>query len=325
MIISKTPLRISLFGGGTDFPEYFKRRKSVMIGGSINKYVYVSLSEFPSSISKDNIRLFYKKREFVNSIHSIKHKVIREALKRNSIYKNIEIHIISNLPSNTGLGSSSSFSVGLLNCIENYKIKKIEKKKLALKTIKFERDILKESVGYQDQIFASFGGFSKITISKKKQISVSKYKSAKYIKKIENNLFLVYTGIKRSAQKIEIKKINKINKNLKFLNQINDISIKADKKIQKQFNPDFIGPYLNKTWHLKKKLDKKVTSIKIDNLYLKGLKAGASGGKLLGAGAGGFILFYVPKKNHSKFIKINKKKIINFNFENEGSRIFKCY
>ena len=170
MIISKTPLRISLFGGGTDFPEFFKKRKSVIIGGSIDKYVYVSLSDFFSNISDENIRLFYKKREFVNSIYSIKHKVIREALKKNSIYKNIEIHIISSLPSNTGLGSSSSFSTGLLNCIENYKLNKIEKNNLALKTIKFEREILKESVGYQDQIFATFGGFSKITISKKEKI-----------------------------------------------------------------------------------------------------------------------------------------------------------
>ncbi len=323
MIISKTPLRISLFGGGTDFPEFFKKRKSVIIGGSIDKYVYVSLSDFFSNISDENIRLFYKKREFVNSIYSIKHKVIREALKKNSIYKNIEIHIISSLPSNTGLGSSSSFSTGLLNCIENYKLNKIEKNNLALKTIKFEREILKESVGYQDQIFATFGGFSKITISKKEKILVSKYKCAKYIEKIENNLFLVYTGIKRSAQKIEKKKIKKIYKNLKFLNQINDISIKADNNIKKQVNPDFIGNYLNKTWHLKKKLEKKVTNKTIDNLYLKGLNAGASGGKLLGAGSGGFILFYVPKKKHIKFFKIMSNKIIKFKFEDKGSVIIK--
>ncbi len=323
MIISKTPLRISLFGGGTDFPEFFRKRKSVIIGGSIDKYVYVSLSDFFSNISDENIRLFYKKREFVNSIYSIKHKVIREALKKNSIYKNIEIHIISNLPSNTGLGSSSSFSAGLLNCIENYKLNKIKKNNLALKTIKFEREILKESVGYQDQIFATFGGFSKITISKKEKILVSKYKCAKYIENIQNNLFLVYTGIKRSAQKIEKKKIKKIYKNLKFLNQINDISIKADNNIKKQVNPDFIGHYLNKTWHLKKKLEKKVTNKKIDNLYLKGLNAGASGGKLLGAGSGGFILFYVPKKKHVKFFKIMSNQIIKFKFEDKGSVIIK--
>ena len=124
-------------------------------------------------------------------------------------------------------------------------------------------------------------------------------------------------------KKLKKKKIKKIYKNLKFLNQINDISIKADNNIKKQVNPDFIGNYLNKTWHLKKKLEKKVTNKTIDNLYLKGLNAGASGGKLLGAGSGGFILFYVPKKKHIKFFKIMSNKIIKFKFEDKGSVIIK--
>ena len=321
MIISKTPLRISLFGGGTDFPEYFKKRKSILIGGTINKYIYVSFTEFFSKLFKENIRIFYRNREFVSNNNQIKHKVLRNVLINNNIKKNLEIHIVSNLPSNTGLGSSSSFSVGLLNCINKFKKKKFNKNKLALQAIRLERDILKENVGFQDQIFASFGGFSKISILDKNKILVKNFKNNKYIKKIENNLFLVFTGIKRRADTIEKKKIRRINKNLKFLHEINNIAKQANINLIKELNPNFIGKLLHKTWQLKKKLQNQVSNTKIDKLYDKGLKSGATGGKLLGAGSGGFILFYVPKTNQPVFKKNFSKMIIDFKFTKQGSKI----
>lgn len=324
MIISKTPLRVSLFGGGTDFPEYFKEKGSIIIGGTINKYIYITLSDFFSGLFKEKIRLFYKKREFVTLNNKIKHKVIKKVLSENNINKDIEMHIISDLPGNTGLGSSSSFSTGLLRIINFFKKKKkISKKILALKTIELEREKLKEFVGFQDQIFASYGGFLKIQFDKKKKFKITEYKDKKYIKRIEKNLFLVFTGIKRRAHFVEKKKIKNIDKNLVFLSKIKEISKIADKKLKKKLNPDFIGDLLHKTWIQKKKLEKNVSNSKIDNLYKEGLKNGASGGKLLGAGAGGFMLFYVPKINQKKFIKKYKELIINFSFTYEGNKIFK--
>lgn len=321
MIISKTPLRISLFGGGSDFPEYFKTKNALIIGGTINKYIYITLSDFYSKLFKEKIRLFYKKREFINSNNKIKHKVIRKVLEENKINKNIELHIVSDLPGNTGLGSSSSFSTGLLNVVNFYKKKDISKKDLSLKTINLERDKLRENVGYQDQIFASYGGFSKIVIKNRNEFKVLRYKNLSYIHKIEKNLFLIFTGIKRKADLIEKKKIKNIKKNFKYLDAMQKIAKLADNNINKKKNIDFVGDLLHKTWSLKKKLDKNVSNKKIETIYKKGLSNGATGGKLLGAGAGGFILFYVPLKKHKKFLEKFRKSSIDFKFTLEGSRV----
>lgn len=322
MIYTKTPLRVSLFGGGTDFPEYFKKKKSVIIGGSIDKYIYIFLNKFYSELYDENIRLIYKYREFVKSVKNIKHKAIREILKKNNLRKDVEIHIISDLPGNTGLGSSSSFSVGMINCINELKKKKISKEKLASYVINFERKILRENVGFQDQIFATYGGFSKIEIQKNGKFSLKPFKDKTYIKKIEKNLFLIFSGITRSASHIEKKKIKKIKKNDKILNQIYSLTKLAEKKILNKDNPDFIGHLLDRYWNLKKKLDKKVTNEKIDNLYNLCLSNGALGGKLLGAGNGGFMLFYVPSSNHIKFRKKFKNQIIDFKFNKEGTKVY---
>ncbi len=320
-ILSKTPLRISLFGGGTDFPEYFKNKKSLIIGGAIDKYIYISLSNYYSNLFKDKLKIFYSKLEFVNKNTSIKHPVIKQIFIKEKIKKNIEIHIASDLPSNSGLGSSSSFSVGMLNLINFYKRKLIYKKKiLAKKAIHFERKILGENVGYQDQTFASFGSFSKITLYNKK-FQISKYKNNKLIKKIQNNLFLVYSHIQRSASVLEKKKIHKIKQNMPYLDKIRDIAIAVDKKLKIENNPDFIGRYLDETWNLKKKLHSSVSNKKIDNLYKLCIKNGATGGKLLGAGGGGFILMYVPLNKQQKFKKVLKNKLVKFEFVSHGSTI----
>ena len=321
ILISKTPLRISLFGGGTDFPEFFSKKKSIIIGGAIDKFIYIILTKYYSNLFKHKLKFFYSKLEFVKTNKNITHPVIKEVFIKEKINKNIEMHIASDLPSHSGLGSSSSFSVGLLNLIKYYKKKKLKPMDLAFEAISLERDKLKECVGFQDQIFAALGDFQKIEISKGKKIKIVKYKNKKLISNIQNNLFIVYSGIKRSAKNIEKKKLSKIKKNLKNLNKINDIAILADKKFQSEKNPDFVGDLLSKTWDYKKKLDRNVSNPIIDNLYNKCKKYGALGGKLLGAGAGGFILIYVPKKNQKKFLKKMKSKVVNFKFFKSGSNI----
>ena len=248
MIISKTPLRISLFGGGTDFPEYFNKRKSVIIGSTINKFIYITFNK-TLDFDKKNIKIFYKKNEFVQNVNKIKHKVVKKLLLKEKIIKNLDLHIVADLPSYSGLGTSSAFTVGLMNLLKASQKKKISKLDLAYDSINFERNILKEYVGFQDQIHASFGGFNKITIDKKK-IKIQSLDSFK--NKLEKNLFMVFTGITRRAEKIEKKKIERIKFNYKYLDKINSISEKA-LKVLKSGDLDKIGILLNETWKLKKK------------------------------------------------------------------------
>ena len=324
MIISKTPLRVSFFGGGTDFPEYFNRKKTRVIGTAINKYIYVFQNKFYSSFFNHNLRIFYRNNEFVKKIKDIKHQVFRQVLQDENIKKDIEIHISSEMPSFVGLGTSSSFTVGLLNLINNFKYKNnLHPKILANKALFLERVRLKENVGYQDQILAAYGGFNSIELSKD-GYKVKKISPKFSINKFNAKLYLIYTGIQRRAEKIEKKKINKFNVNLSYLDIISDISNEAYKCFKNSNNTDFFGKLLNETWTQKKKLHSQVSNNTINNIYDKAIDAGASGGKLLGAGAGGFILFYVEDNKKNKFLKaFNKKQYINFEFENLGSKILK--
>jgi len=325
MLISKTPYRISLFGGGTDFPEYFNDSPSIVIGGAIDKFVYITINKQFSKITKNNIKIFYKNVEFVDSIKLIKHKVIKNALKLYNLRRDIEIHIASDLPSFTGLGSSSAFSAGLINLLEFFFEKDISPRQLADKTIHFERKILNESVGLQDQILSAYGGFNIIKFKKNKFI-VEKIISKKKLDQVQNNLLLVFTGLTRKADNIEKIKIKKIKSNKKYLNKINEIAIRASEILKSKSSKklDEIGNLLDETWHYKKKLSPRVTNKIIDKIYSLGKKNGALGGKLLGAGAGGFILFYVTQDKRSKLIKALKKySCIDFNFISSGSEVTK--
>jgi len=324
MLISKTPLRVSFFGGGTDFPEYFNSKKTRVIGASINKYIYVFKNKFHSNFFNHNLRLFYRNNEFVKKVKDIKHQVFREVLQDANINKDIEIHVSSEMQSFVGLGTSSSFTVGLINLINNFKYKShLHSKILADKAIFLERVRLKENVGYQDQILAAYGGFNSIELSKE-GYKVKKISPKFSIKKFSQKLYLVYTEIQRRADKIEQKKINKLNVNLSYLDTISDIANEAYKCFINSNNTDFFGKLLNETWTQKKKLHALVSNSIINDIYDKAIDAGASGGKLLGAGAGGFILFYVEDNNKNKFLRaFNNKQYIKFDFENLGSKIIK--
>jgi D-glycero-alpha-D-manno-heptose-7-phosphate kinase len=324
MLISKTPLRVSFFGGGTDFPEYFNEKKTRVIGTAINKYIYVFQNKFHSNFFNHNLRIFYRKNEFVKEVKDIKHQVFRRVLQDSNINKDIEIHASSEMPNFVGLGTSSSFTVGLINLINNFKYKStLHPKILANKALFLERVKLKEHVGYQDQILAAYGGLNCIDLSKN-GYKVKKITPKFSINKFSQKLYLVYTGIQRRAEQIEKKKINKFNSNLSYLDTISDIANEAYKCFVNSNNTDFFGKLLNETWAQKKKLHSQVSNDKINNIYDKAIDAGASGGKLLGAGAGGFILFYVEDNKKYKFLKaFNNKQYIKFDFENLGSKILK--
>ena len=322
MIVSKTPLRVSFFGGGTDFPEYFRNKKARVIGTAIDKYIYLFQNKFYSKLFDHNLRLFYREVEFVKDIKKIKHDVFRTIFKREKIFKDIEIHTSSEMPSFVGLGTSSAFTVGLLNLVNYYKYnKRLSKSILSNKSIYLERKILKENVGYQDQILAAYGGLNSIEFNGT-NFKIQKLLPNFSMNEFNRNLVLIYTGIQRKASDVEQKKIKQIKKNVRYLNNITDISNEAYQCFKKSKNTDFFGKLLHETWLEKKKLHKSVSNVAINEIYNKAIDSGASGGKLLGAGAGGFILFYVKKEKRNNFFKaFDKRKYIKFGFESRGSQI----
>jgi D-glycero-alpha-D-manno-heptose-7-phosphate kinase len=323
MIISKTPYRISLFGGGTDYPSWYQNYGGQVISTTIDKYIYISLRILPSFF-KHKYRIVYSKTENVKKISDIKHPAVREALKFFKIKDGLEIHYDGDLPARSGMGSSSAFVVGLFNVLNSFLKKNYTKKKLSLDSIDFEHKVLNETVGSQDQIAASYGGFNLITFAKDNTFEVSNIsKNISYINKLNENLVLVYTGIVRTANDIAKTYVNKLScfNNKKrmqsILRNVEDAKILIENK-----RLDDIGRLLHESWMRKKDLSAQVTNDRINFIYNLGMKYGALGGKLLGAGGGGFFLFYVPLEKRSYFLKkINKFLNIPFKFSNNGSQI----
>ena len=324
MIISRTPLRISFFGGGTDFPEWFeKNQNSGVISASINKYNFINIRLLPPFFNYKHV-IRYNKREEISDINKIKHPSVRECLKELNIKKGLEIVHHSDLPSMSGLGSSSSFTVGLLNALYAHQGMNMTKKNLAYKAIFIERKKIKEKVGCQDQIISSFGGFNYTHFKSEFDIEVSPIiMKNEDIVFFQSNLFLVFSNFQRNAPKIETAKFSNFKKISGYLNEMQQIKDEAYNLIsspKKDF--DSFGKLLDTQWKIKKSLSNKVSSSKIDRIYQHGLSSGSLGGKLLGAGGGGFFLFYVKKSNHKKFLeKMKKFLIVPFRFDFTGSQI----
>ena len=322
MIISKTPYRISFFGGGTDYPEWYSKFGGEVISTSINKYVYISIRNLPSFF-KHKYRILYSKDEQVQNLENIKHKPVREILKYFKIKNGLEVHYDGDIPARTGVGSSSAFVVGFLNSIMTLNKKNITKKNLAKKSIFLETKVLDEVVGSQDQIACAVGGFNNIKFLKNGSFQIKKIKLKSHKKNmLENNLFLVYSKIQRTAEIIAKSFVNNLSeKKFKEMQQINAIVKEAKIELQSN-NINNFGKLLHESWQIKRNLSQKVSNNKIDELYNHALESGAEGGKLLGAGGGGFFVFYV-KRNKQKIFKKKMKKtlILPFKFDENGSEI----
>lgn len=323
MIIVRTPLRISFFGGGTDFPEFFSVNGGAVLGAAINKYIYHTISHVPSWLFDHKIRFAYRKVEFANSLEEIEHLPFRETLRYCGIHKDIEVNLASDLPAFSGLGSSSSFTVGLIKGLNAFTGKYLNQKELAKQAIYIEREILKEAVGIQDQIFASYGGFNIINFSSKSDFSVERIAlSSGRLEELDSNLMLFFTGLTRRAQEVEINKIKNIvgiQANLKKMLNLVD---RAHLVLTSNQSLDLFGSLLHETWMEKRQLDPAVTSTAIDILYQKGIEAGALGGKLLGAGGGGFMLFFVPPERHKKVrTALSQYNEVQFSINAPGSSI----
>mgnify|MGYP001213765745 CR=1 FL=1 len=325
MIIIKTPLRISFFGGGTDYPDWYLKHGGQVISTAIDKYVYLNLDWNPEKKEKKYV-FSWRRDERVNYVNKIYHPCVREVLKfyNRKIYKKkIKIYYSSDLPGNSGLGSSSAFTVGLINGVNLLLNKKLSKKSLANKSIFFEREILKENVGSQDQIICTYGGFANTVFFKNGNFKIKQIKiTSKNLLKLERNLFLVNTNQKRFASKIAKTQILRMEEKKYFYAQLNYITDQAKKLLSlKKLDIKKFSELLNKSWEVKKNLSPNITNSKIDRLINLLKINGAMGAKLLGAGGGGFILALVPPKFQAKFKKkMSKYSMCSIKFDYLGSR-----
>jgi|TARA_B100001971_G_C18242138_1_gene571621 D-glycero-alpha-D-manno-heptose-7-phosphate kinase len=322
MIICKVPFRISFVGGGTDFPHYYKKKNGCVIGGTINKYCYVSIRKI-NQIFKYKYRIVWSKNEIINDASLIKNPIVKSVFKLLKIKKKIEIHYQADLPKNSGIGSSSSFCVGLIDAFHKFSNIKISKKKLAKLAIEVEQKILKEYCGSQDQIWASYGGLRFIEFKKDGDFLVKNLNISKTKKKLlESNMLLMFTGYQRYSKQIEKNKNKNLTNKNKILDQIKTLTYKCKDILENKHNFDELGNLLNEYWVLKKKLSTKVSNDKIDNIYKNILKNGAIGAKLIGSGSGGFFLIYCKKnKQNNLKNKLRNFSFVNIKFTDVGSNI----
>ena len=322
MRISKTPFRVSFFGGGTDYPEWTEKYGGKIISTSIDKYCFITCRELPPFFNHKH-RIAYSKIEDVQTIEQIENRAIKAVLQDSKIEKGLEIHCDADLPARSGIGSSSSFVVGLVNCVESFKGNIISKKQLAEKAIYIEQNLLGETVGSQDQIASAYGGFNIINLKKNGEMFIEKVDiSEKKITLLNDHLMLFFTGFSRTASKIAELQVKNINNKIKELNMIKDFTDKALDILYSDRNIDEFGSLLHESWLIKSNLSSKITNSNIDEIYKRGLSAGAIGGKLLGAGGGGFMLLFVrPEDRENVKKELNELLYIPFKFENKGSQV----
>lgn len=319
MIISRTPFRISFSGGGTDLKEFYKHEPGAVTSTTIDKYMYITVNKR----FDHTIRISYSHTEIVNSIDEIKHPIVRETLKLVDLTDSLEITSIADIPAGTGVGSSSSFTVGLLHALYAYKGQHVTAKRLADEACKIEIDILGEPVGKQDQYAAAYGGLQHIQFNPDESVYVDPVICTKETKKmLSNNLLLFYTGITRKSSKILKKQKNDTKAKLNYLRAIRDLSYRIRDILIRGTSLDELGEVLHQNWLLKKQLVDSISNDKIDEHYRKARDAGALGGKILGAGGGGFLLLYCEEQCQKKVREIlSELKEVPFDLEPQGSKI----
>ena len=321
MIITKTPFRMSFFGGGTDLPEFFNEQKGAVISSTFDKYAYVTVRHLPRFF-EHSTEIKYSKTERVNRLDDIRHPMVRNAMKMLDMHE-LYVSYDADLPGRTGLGTSSTFAVGLLNAFYCLKGKYASKKQLAEDAIYLERTLCDESGGWQDQIAASFGGLNRIDFDKNGFVVTPIIISPKRKKELNNNLMLFFTGFTRFSSEIQkTTKENIKNKNTQLIEMLSLVDEAQMVLENEKRDLDDFGHLLDRTWNLKRQVGKDVSKDSIDELYKKGISAGALGGKLLGAGGGGFLLFYVrPEKQELVRKALNDLMEVPFSFENSGTQV----
>ena len=324
MIVTRTPLRITLGGGGTDLPSYYSNYGGFLVSATINKYVYIILNpRFENSI-----RVSYSKTEIAENVDAVQHPIVREALRLVGLGPGLEIVSVADLPSNTGLGSSSTFTVGLLNALHTFKRDHVSPAQLAEEAYTIEVEILKEPIGKQDQYIGAFGGIARLEIERDGQVKVSPLKIHEHgIQEFENNVLLYYTGIQRKSsdvleqqnQAVETKQ----GKEVAAMHQIKSIGMEINTCLESG-NIDQFGKLLHRHWEIKKLLSDKVSTEQIDLWQDIGLQNGALGGKIMGAGGGGFFMFCCPNNHKTQLRQAMAAQGLTemrYAIEPEGSKV----
>ncbi len=321
MIISRTPFRVSFFGGGTDYHGWYKEHKGAVLSTTIDKYCWITCRYLPPFFDHKS-RIIYSKMEHTSTIDGINHPAVRETLRFLNINDGIEVHHDGDLPARTGLGSSSAFTVGLLNSLYALKGYIPTKEKLAREAIHIEMNMIKENVGCQDQMAAAYGGFNYMEFGGANHLSVRPITlPTDSMNRLQDHLMLFFTGFSRLASEVAAHQVSNIPNKQKELETMYQLTQEAVNVLNSNDLNRF-GKMLDESWKLKRSLSDKITTSHIDDLYETAVKAGALGGKLLGAGGGGFILFFVEPHNQPKVRESLKQLLeVPFKFENLGSQI----
>ena len=327
MIITKTPLRISFLGGGTDYPRYFvKYGGGAVIGTAVDKSAFFCMSPFYSGLFDYSIRIAYRQVECVNSLDELQHAPFRECLRRAGVTRDIEINHSAELPSFTGLGSSSSFVVGLLNTVHAFRRRRTPPLDLAYQAVELERGPLQESVGCQDQTLAAVGGFNLIEFRGLGDFVVNPIPFAPgRLREFEDHLLVVFTGIKRRAEEPASRQVGRVPQNLAPLAALRRLVDEGYRVLTGGGSLAGFGELLHRTWVQKRQLDAAISNDAIDRIYQAGLEAGALGGKLLGAGGGGFLLFFVPPDRRAAVqARLGHLQQIDFRVNAPGTQVVHC-
>jgi len=323
LIVSRAPLRLTLGGGGTDLPSYCSRYGGFVVTSALDKYIYVVVKHR----FEDQVRVSYSVTEIVKSIDDIRHPVVREALRFLGLKSNLEIVSIGDVPAETGLGSSGSFTVALLRALHAFKDENPSRQKLAEEACRLEMEVLKEPCGVQDQYVSAFGGFICLDVGRDGGVNVSPLKmSDDTVRELENNLLFFYTGIKRSASLVLQDQGRSIEENrskaLDAMHNIKEIGFKVKHALENGDLAEF-GRLQHEHWMAKKSTSSQIANGPIDRWYAKALRNGAIGGKIMGAGGGGFLMFYCENGRDKvrKALAREGLREVRFGFEREGSKI----
>lgn len=323
MIITRTPLRISFFGGGTDYPVWFREHGGAVLSTAIDKCCYITSRWLPPFFEYQS-RVSYSRIENVNENIDIQHPSVRECLQFLNIKGGVEIHHVADLPARTGLGTSSAFTVGLLLSLYALKNQMRDKNSLAADAIHVEQNLIREAVGSQDQISAAFGGFNRINFNRDGSFEVKRVLTAPdRLAELEQNLALYFTGFSRIASeiaqeqlKVTPQKTKELQTMLQMVDEAEEILLNPNRSL------DEFGRLLHEGWKVKRSLTQKISNSNIDEIYEAGLAAGALGGKLLGAGGGGFMLLYVPpERRETVRARLKNLLCVPFSFSNRGSQV----
>jgi len=322
MIVSRTPFRLSFFGGGTDYPAWFRQHGGVVLAATINKYCYLSVRYLPPFF-EHRIRIVYSKIETCHTIEEIVHPSARETLRYLEMQRGVEIHHDGDLPAGSGMGSSSAFTVGLLHALHALQGRMPSKRQLAIQSIHVEQELIREAVGSQDQISAAYGGFNQISFLPDGGFNVTPITVGRNrLSELNSSLMLFYTGIRRMASDVASSYLNSLEEKKRQLRIARDlvdegVSILASDRDLSEF-----GELLHEAWEAKRSLGPLVSNPMVDDMYTAARKAGAVGGKLTGAGGGGFLLLYVPIDRQAAVREALTHYIhVPFRFDFSGSQI----